>query len=109
MSDKIVRLKPDLLRGYRCYDRPPGRGRLAEDRPGPVRAVEARTRAALAEIADVAAVLFAKLDLQFLRLAGVFLVEPDEGVAVGLAVADVVVLVDRLAVPEQRQLLADRA
>ena len=68
---------------------------LQQDRPGPVGAVEAGPRAPFAEVADVAAVLFAKLDSQLGRLARIFLVEPLEGVAIGLAVADVVILVDR--------------
>ena len=79
---------------------------LQQDRPGAVGTVEARPRAPLAEVADVPAVLFAKLDLKLGRLARIFLVEPLEGVAVGLAVADVLVLVDGLAVPDQGQLLA---
>src|SRR5271157_6563523 len=72
----------------------------------PVEAVEARPGFPLAEITDLLAVFPAQLDSEGLGLVGVLLVQAITGPTVGLAVARVHVLVGRLAVPDQRQLLA---
>src|SRR5262249_8807081 len=79
---------------------------LEEGRPGAVGAVEAGAGAALAEEADVLAVLLLQLDAEVGRLRRVLGVEAVEGGLVGLAVADVDVLVDRLAVPGEGEPLA---
>src|SRR5262249_47272663 len=51
-------------------------------------------------------VLLAELDAQRLRPCRILLVESLEGVAISLAIADVLVLVDGRPVPDQRELLA---
>src|SRR5271157_5918075 len=79
---------------------------LEQDRAGPVGAVEARPGSPLAEITDLLAVFPAQLDPEGLGLVGVLLVQAIKGPTVGLAVAHVHVLVGRLAVPDQVQLLA---
>src|SRR5690348_397711 len=78
---------------------------LEQDGPRSVGAIEARSRTPLAEVSDVAAILFSQSYAQAFRLVRILLVEPLEGLAVGLAVADVVIPVDGLAVPDQRQVL----
>src|SRR5262249_18086852 len=69
-------------------------------------AIEARTRASVAEIADVPAVLLVEVDAQGRGLGRILFSQPVEGRAVGLAVTDVVILVDGLAVPDEGELLA---
>src|SRR5206468_2017457 len=59
------------------------------------------------ERTDELSVLLAKFNLEFRWLAHVLLDEPLERGAVGLAVTDVVVLVNGLAVPLEGQQLAD--
>ena len=78
---------------------------LKQDRAGPIGAIKSRSRAPLAEVADIPPVLLAELDPQRLGLVGILLVESLERLAIGLAIADVLILIDRLAVPDQRELL----
>src|SRR4051812_21621194 len=82
---------------------------LQEDRAGAVGAVEAGPGAPLAEVADVLAVLLAELDPELRGPGRVLLREPLEGAAVGVAVADVMVLVDRFGGPDDGEILAHEA
>src|SRR4051812_20355849 len=79
---------------------------LKQDGPGAVRTVEARPCAALAEIADVLAVLFAEIDLQGLGLVLAFFVQALERGAIGFAVAHIFFAKNRPVIPDQCQLLA---
>ena len=74
---------------------------LQQDRPRAVGAVEAGPGATIAEVPDVPAVLRAELDAQLRRLVRIFVVEPLECLAVGLAETDVLILVYLLVIPDQ--------
>ncbi len=79
---------------------------LQQNRARTVGTVETGPCPAFAEVADVTPVLFAKLDAQRFRLASVFLVQALVCVAIGLAVADVLIAVDGFTVPDQGEFLA---
>src|SRR5262249_21695325 len=74
---------------------------LEEDGARAIGPIESRARAPLAEVTEVPAILLAELDAQRFRLVGILVVEALERRAVGLTIADIIILVDRLAIPDQ--------
>ena len=79
---------------------------LQQDRPGPVGTIEAGPSGPLAEEADVLPVFFSQLHLQRRWLARILLVESLERLAVGLTVSHILVQIDLLVIPQQREFLA---